>query len=351
MIPSLLIKGGAWDFFDYPVRALLFIPLIVGLRSIAHREFFGNSFFLGCSVGGISAGLFSLYAVLFRKAVQVGLPVTASIAYGQIAAILALISVAAFFRNSRFFAKLLSALGAFGALYAVNSSASSGALLGLLFGLLIFVILYAKRFLARSGLIALSLILAISVSLSAPLILSEVPRHVSDVQGFLSGASNPTNTSQGQRLTLWTIALREIGASPVLGIGPGNFDPVMKRYCLTHECNPSFASLHGVHNQLLDSALNAGFFGLAGLMTMFVYPFWFFVRKYFSLPSVSFSVFPSIAGASVVTAVLVSSFTEVLYGHNISVLTYFFTLTFLYYLASCPVYSFVDEGSSIHPVS
>lgn len=351
MIPSLLIKGGAWDFFDYPVRALLFIPLIVGLRSIAHREFFGNSFFLGCSVGGISAGLFSLYAVLFRNAVQVGLPVTASIAYGQIAAILALISVAAFFRNSRFFAKLLSALGAFGALYAVNASASSGALLGLLFGLLIFVILYAKRFLARSGLIALSLILAISVSLSAPLILSELPRHISDVHGFLSGASNPTNTPQGQRLTLWSIALREISSSPILGIGPGNFDPVIKRYCFSRDCNADFAALHGVHNQLLDSAMNAGILGLAGLMAAFVYPFFFFVRKYLSRSAESSSVFPSIAGASVVAAAFVSSFTEVLYGHNISVLTYFFTVTFLYYQASEPVFPIVEQGLAIHPVS
>ena len=351
MIPSLLIKGGAWDFFDYPVRALLFIPLIVGLRSIAHREFFGNSFFLGCSVGGISAGLFSLYAVLFRNAVQVGLPVTASIAYGQIAAILALISVAAFFRNSRFFAKLLSALGAFGALYAVNASASSGALLGLLFGLLIFVILYAKRFLARSGLIALSLILAISVSLSAPLILSELPRHISDVHGFLSGASNPTNTPQGQRLTLWSIALREISSSPILGIGPGNFDPLIKRYCSKRECNSDFASLHGVHNQFLDSTMNSGILGLFGLMAAFVYPFFFFVRKYLSCSAESSSVFPSIAGASVVAAAFVSSFTEVLYGHNISVLTYFFTVTFLYYQASEPVFPIVEQGLAIHPVS
>ena len=203
MIPSLLVKGGSWHYFDYPIRALLFIPLIVGLRSFADRKSFESSFFLGSSLGGIGAGFFSSNAVLAHQETHVGLPVTASIAYGQIAAILALISIGAFFRDSRPLVRLLSLSGAFGALYAVNASASSGALLGLLAGLLIFVILYSRSFWARSGLIALSFFLAISLSFSASLISSEVPRHVSDVQGFLSGASNPTYTSQGQRLALW----------------------------------------------------------------------------------------------------------------------------------------------------
>ena len=351
MIPSLLVKGGTWDFFDYPIRALLFIPLIVGLRSFADRKSFESSFFCGSILGGIAAGFFSLNAVLARQETHVGLPVTASIAYGQIAAILALISIVAFFRDSRPLVRLLSLSGVFGALYAVNASASSGALLGLLAGLLIFMILYARRFLARLGLIALSFVLAISLSFFVPLMLSEVPRHVSDVQGFLSGTSNPTNTSQGQRLTLWTIALREIGASPVLGIGPGNFDPVMKRYCSKRECNSDFASLHGVHNQFLDSTMNSGILGLFGLMAAFVYPFFFFVRKYLSRSAESSLVFPSIAGASVVAAAFVSSFTEVLYGHNISVLTYFLTVTFLYYLASEPVIPTVEQGLATHPVS
>jgi O-antigen ligase len=336
MIPSLIVKGGVWDFFDYPVRAFLVIPLIVGLRSFADRKSFESSFFYGSCLGGIVAGLFSLNAIFLHQETHVGLPITGSIAYGQIAAILALISLAAFFRDSRLPSRLFSSFGAIGALYAVNASASSGALLGLLAGLLIFVILYARRFLARSGLIALSFVLAISLSFSLPLIFSEVPRHVSDIQGFLSGASNPTNTSQGQRLTLWSIALREIGSSPILGIGPGNFDPVMKWYCSTRDCNPDFASLHGVHNQFLDSAMNAGLLGLVGLMAAFTYPFFFFVRTFLSGASESSFVFSSMAGASVVAAAFVSSFTQVLYGHNISVLIYFFTITFLYYQASVP---------------
>jgi O-antigen ligase len=351
MIPSLIVKGGVWDFFDYPVRAFLVIPLIVGLRSFADRKSFESSFFYGSCLGGIAAGLFSLNAIFLHQETHVGLPITGSIAYGQIAAILALISLAAFFRDSRLSSRLFSSFGAIGALYAVNASASSGALLGLLFGLVIFVFLYAKRFLARSSLISLSLILAVILSFSAPLILSEVPRHVSDIHGFLSGTSSSVNTSQGRRLTLWSIALREIGASPVLGIGPGNFDPVIKKYCLSRDCEPDFASLHGVHNQLLDSAMNAGFLGLVGLMTAFVYPFFFFVRKSLSGTSAPSLVFPSIAGASVVAAAFVSSFTQVLYGHNISVLTYFLTTTFLYYQASFLVESGIDEGLSPHPIT
>ena len=138
------------------------------------------------------------------------------------------------------------------------------------------------------------------------------------------------------------MALREIGASPVLGIGPGNFDPIMKRYCSTRDCNPRFATLHGVHNQFLDSAMNSGLLGLVGLMAAFVYPFFFFVGQILSGTSEAPFLFSSISGASVVAAAFVSSFTEVLYGHNISVLTYFFTIAFLYYQASGPVESSVE---------
>jgi O-antigen ligase len=90
--------------------------------------------------------------------------------------------------------------------------------------------------------------------------------------------------------------------------------------------------------------MNAGILGLVGLMAAFVYPASFFVKKLLSRSAESSSVFPSIAGASIVAAAFVSSLTEVLYGHNISVLTYFLTVTFLYYQASEPVIPIVERG-------
>lgn len=333
LAPSMIVMGGAWRYVDYPIRCLLFIPLVVGLRSnltFAARKTFEKALFLGVSAGGVASGLFSLKSLLLDHIDRVGLPITNPIAYGQTAAFLALISLISlvWFRQS--WQRFLAIFGFLGAVYAVYASGSAGALLGLGVGLLFEVFVLLRGRLSKLqiyGLLSLSMVSAIMV---LPLALFKLGQVLSDAQAFSAGYG--MGTSQGQRLILWGMSVREIIHSPWFGIGPGHFGAVMERYCLSHVCTEGFRGFHGVHNQYLDSFMNAGIFGLLGLAVSFLGPLALFLSR--SLLWVEGAPMPATAGVAVVLAAMTSAVTQVLYGHNISVISYFFTITFLWFMAT-----------------
>jgi len=333
LVPSLAVKGGVWHFFDYPMRCLLFIPLILGMRSYMTseaRKSFENAVFLGASSGGLAAGLFSLKGLLIDHVGRVGYPLTNPIPYGQIAAFLALISLVSLFCFGETWRRSLAAIGFLGSVYAVYASGSAGALLGLGVGLLFEVVVLLRGRFSKFqiyGLLGLCIVAAVIV---IPLASSKLGQVLSDAQAFSAG--DGMGTSQGQRLILWGMSVREIAHSPWLGIGPGHFDGVIDRFCLSHVCTEDFRGFHGVHNQYLDSFMNAGIFGLLGLTVSFLGPLVLFLGR--SLQWVEGAPMPATAGVAVVLAAMTSAVTQVLYGHNISVISYFFTIAFLWFMAT-----------------
>jgi len=333
LVPSLAVKGGMWHYFDYPMRCLLFIPLIMGLRShltAVSRKTFEKALFLGASTGGLAAGVFSLKGLFLDHVDRVGLPITNPIAYGQIAAFLALLSLGSLFCFSDTLRRSLAAIGFLGAVYAVYASGSAGALLGLGVGLLFEGVVLLRGRLSKFQIYGLLGLCILSAVIVIPLASSKLSQVLSDFHAFSAGYG--MGTSQGQRLILWGMSVREIAHSPWFGIGPGHFGPVMDRYCLSHVCTEDFRGFHGVHNQYLDSFMNAGIFGLLGLTVSFLGPLVLFLGR--SMLWVEGAPMPATAGVAVVLAAMTSAVTQVLYGHNISVISYFFTITFLWFVAT-----------------
>ena len=330
LLPSFVLRDGNFDFLDYPIRCLLVLPLLVGLRTYSDRISFEKAFFYGASTGGIAAGLFSFKGLWFDHVERVGYPLTNPIPYGQIAAILAIISFASFCRFDEKWSRILSSFGFIGAVYAVYGSGSAGALAGLSLGLVIEFMLLCRLNRSKFLIFILVVLSAMAAFIVLPLVALKLTQSLADFHAFAAGSG--MGTSQGQRLVLWGMSLREIAMSPVLGIGPGNFDAVMDRYCQLNACTAAFRGFHGVHNQYLDSFMNAGVFGFLGLLTSFVAPLVLFLRR--SLRSDERYSISASTGAAVVAAAMVSAFTQVLYGHNISVISYFFTLAFLWFLSS-----------------
>ena len=328
LLPSLVVKGGGFDFFDYPIRCLFFIPLVLGLRTFANRESFERALFLGANAGGVAAGVFSLKGLLIDHVGRVGYPITNPIPYGQIAAFLAIISFASFFLFAQRWCRYFSVIGFLGAGYAVFASGSAGALAGLGLGLIFELFVFLRSKISQplfSAAIVLCIVLFVLVF---PLAWSKTTQLLSDLHAFSEGYG--MGTSQGQRLILWGMSLQEISHSPWFGIGPGHFDAVMDHYCLSHVCTEDFRGFHGVHNQYLDSFMNGGIFGFLGLAASFLAPLVLFIRR--SCGLVAGARIPATAGAAVVLAAMASAITQVLYGHNISVISYFFTVSFLWYL-------------------
>ena len=332
MLPSALVKGANSSFFDYPFRALLFVPVVLGLRARADHLLISRGFFLGASAGGLGAACFSLFSLWLNPGVRVGAPITHPIPFAQIATLLALIAFTSIFNSSCYWQRLLSVLGFLGATFAIFTSGSFGPLLGFGFGLIVLVVFILRRRLSWLVCFAIFLILAGALSISYPLFTSKFIQILSDINAYSLGSGMAGG--QGHRLILWTISFRELANSPFFGIGPGHLKQLLSNFCAVNYCITEFASYNQVHNQYLDSALNAGLVGLSGLLITIFSPA---VLFYWRLSSSSAQVqSASVTGLAIVVAASVSMLSQCLFAHNISVISYFLTISICWSLASPP---------------
>ena len=329
MVPSLLVNGGSLDYFDYPIRALLYIPLIIGLRSYATPRIFEDFLFRGVSTGGLFAAIFSVYSRIFILAPLegVGRPITNSIAFGQIAAILALLALAGMCRNGGRLQKIYCGFGCLGAVIAVYASGSAGALLGLVFGALVQLVLLGRSSKSPVHFKIIFILFLASAAILLPLAVFKYGQITSETTAFFAGKG--MGTSQGQRLIAMQIALQSFFQHPLLGIGPGNAHQVIAAYCSANLCTDLFQEWRGMHNQYLDILLTSGLVGLAG---WFIFSIGIICLFYSRFRSGAARIISG-AGLSVVVAMMISAFPQPLYNHNISVISFFFTITFLWFLA------------------
>jgi O-antigen ligase len=329
MLPSAFAMGANYSYFDYPIRVLLFIPIVMGLRTKADPLLVSRGFFLGGSVGGLGGACFSAYSLLSHPGVRVGDPITNPIPFGQIAAALSLIAFVSIFQCTRRWEKLLSVFGFLGGIVTLYASGSSGALLGFGFGLLVVLVFVSRKRLTRAIWLGIAVLLGVAFCIVAPVLLFKFHQLGADLDAYASGAG--MGTSQGQRLILWGISLREIVHSPWFGVGPGHFRDALLRFCADANCPIGFLGFNHVHSQYFDSALNAGLIGLFGLLLSLVSPVVLFYRQ------IAFSTGPaqgaSITGLAVVVAAMVSMVSQPLYAHNISVIFYVFTISICWFLA------------------
>ena len=330
MLPSALVKGADFSFFDYPLRALLFVPVVLGLRARADHLLLSRGFFLGASAGGLGSACFSLFSLLLYPGVRVGSLITNPIPFGQIATILALVAFVSIFNSSRHWERILSVLGFLGATFAIYATGSYGPLFGFVFGFGVLLAFILSRQFSRFAYVSVFLLSVGALLICAPLLISKFFQISSDVQAYASGSGMAT--SQGQRLILWSISLHEISNSPLFGIGPGHFKAVLFDFCQVNRCLAGFSSFNQVHNQYFDSALNAGLIGLSGLLITIFSPAVLFYRR---LSSSSMQVqIASVTGLAIVVAASVSMLSQCLFAHNISVISYFLTISICWFLAS-----------------
>ena len=329
MLPSAFVMGARYSFFDYPVRALLFIPVVMGLRTSADPLLVSRGIFLGGSFGCLGGACFSAYSLLLHPGVRVGDPIINPIPFGQIAATLSLIAFVSIFHSSRRWERILSVFGFLGGLVTLCASGSSGAFLGFGLGLLVALAFLSRKLITRTAWLGLLLLLGISLCIAAPLLILKFHQLVADINAYASGAG--MGTSQGQRLILWGISIRELVQSPWFGVGPGHFKLVLNQFCSDVHCSVDFSGFNHVHSQYFDSALNAGLIGLSGLLISLVSPAVLFYRQ------IAVSAGPAqgaaIGGLAVVVAAMASMVSQPLYAHNISVIFYFLTISICWFLA------------------
>ena len=329
MLPSALVMGADYSFFDYPVRVLLFIPVVMGLRTKANPLLVSRGFFLGGSFGCLGGACFSAYSLLHHPGVRVGVPITNPIPFGQIAAILSLISFVSISYCSRRWERVLSVFGFLGGIFTLYASGSSGAFLGFGLGLLVVLVFLSRKLTTRTAWLGLVLLLVISLCIVAPFLIFRFNMLVLDINAYASGAG--MGTSLGQRLILWGISVRELAQSLWFGIGPGHFREALLRFCGDANCSVDFLGFNHVHSQYFDSALNAGLIGLSGLLISLVSPAVLFYRQITVAGGSAQGA--AIVGLAVVVAAMGSMLSQPLYAHNISVISYVLTVSICWFLA------------------
>ena len=288
--------------------------------------------FAGAATGGVLSAVFSLSSLLLHPGMRVGLPITNPIAFGQIAAILAIISMAGYLDREYLQKKFLFAAGILASVFTVLATGSGGSLLGLVVGasLQIYLCFGAKKsFKSKAG---FSLLVLLSVIILAPLCIAKYQQVAHDFSSAIAGYG--MGTSQGQRLIMWSMALEAFAQHPVFGIGPGHGHDVFVDYCLHHFCTVDFSRFHGVHNQYLDVLMNAGIIGLLGWLSFIVGISWLFASRLYFDGSNAKNAKAAATGLSVFASMTFFVITQGLYHHNIFVILFFFTITFFWFLAT-----------------
>jgi len=329
MLPSALVMGADYSFFDYPVRVLLFIPVVMGLRTKVDPLLVSRGFFLGGSFGCLGGTCFTAYVLFFHPGGRVGLPITNPIPFGQIAASLSIIAFVSIFYCSRRWERLLSVFGFLGGIFTLYASGSAGPFLGFSLGLLVVLFFLSRKLTTRTAWLGLVWLLAVSLCIMSPVLILKFNQFVADVTAYASGVG--MGTSQGQRLILWGITIRELVHSPLFGVGPGHFKLILSQFCSERYCDPGFSGFNHMHSQYFDSALNAGLIGLSGLLVSLVSPAVLFYRQI--AVTIGSAQGAAIVGLAVVVAAVGSMLSQPLYAHNISVISYMLTLSICWFLA------------------
>ena len=329
MLPSALVMGAKIGYFYPTIRAFLFIPFVMGLRATGNQLLVSRGFFLGGSAGGLAAAFFSGYSLLMHPGVRVGAPISNPIPFAQIATILALMAFVSIFNSDRYWERILSVLGFLGAVFTIYASGSYGPLLGCCSGLLVIVAFLFGRRPSRFVLLGVGILLVAFVLILMSLLAGKFHQIISDISSYAAGSG--MDTSQGNRLILWSISMGEIAHSPFYGIGPGHFGDVLEDFCAANQCSPDFRGFNHVHSQYFETALNSGLIGLLGLLVSLVSPAVLFFRRIGLSGAVSRDA--SITGLAVVVAAMTSMVSQPLYAHNISTISYFLTISVCWFLA------------------
>lgn len=103
---------------------------------------------------------------------------------------------------------------------------------------------------------------------------------VADVRGWLEGTN--VNTAPGHRLSIWSLCLKLIAASPLTGYGWQGVVAALARPEFSAAASPDivYILVHGgPHNDLLMMALSHGLFGIGAYAALLFVPAAFFWRR------------------------------------------------------------------------
>ena len=124
-------------------------------------------------------------------------------------------------------------------------------------------------------------------------------------------------SSVGQRLEMWSAAIRLFTKAPLLGVGTGAYQSEAKTMVDAGVAPPGSADYDHPHSDYFDALANRGLLGFLTLAALLGVPAWFFSRHLGSREPIR--VGAALGGLLIVTGFALCGLTETMFIHSLTI--------------------------------
>jgi O-antigen ligase len=335
VIATALSELSHWHFllgpYDGASRFLLAIPIYLMLKSCRPETFKGFQY--GVPLGAIAAALIVLPQLPLADGARANTPYMDAIRFGDLALALGILSITSVNTTDSRWITALKVAGAAAGLFASIESGSRGGWIALPLVALIWWSLRGRGTLSWGLSTALAGLLIVLAALSY-LFVGKVHDRVIDLYSDVVGLFHADlDTSLGERLQIWRVAIWLFAENPLFGIGPDEFQKVLPRIKdlgLLTSVGLQNASAE-VHSEILLHSVSLGIFGFASILSIYVVPLILFARV--ARVTSGYPRSAGVIGACLVTGFLVFGLTIEIF--NLKMIATFYSLTVAVLLAAC----------------
>jgi O-antigen ligase len=323
-----LLHGEGIKEYDLPLRFLYAVPALLLLRAYPPAPAF---YWAGLIVGGILAGCFAGWQVLFLGAERAG-GYTNQIQYGDISFIIGILCLAGFGwaaeqRKATQWIYSLVAGAVFGILGALLTG-SRGSWIGL--PVCLCVLFYCANKFSKKYLSGAICLLAVCFGIiyftPGTGFKARAEAAGKEAQEYLHEKN--AVTSIGVRMEMWRTALLVIPERPWLGWGKTGFVAHESALIKEGKVDPFMKDNNHVYNEWLDAMVKRGLPGLIALLALYFVPLAFFVR-YLRQGNAMQRPY-ALGGILLIVCYISFGFSQVFMAHNMGVMTLGFMLVILW---------------------
>lgn len=266
---------------DMPSRTLLAVPALLLMLAYPPRA---GAWWGGVAIGAIGGTLLASWQFVSLDMWRPVAGTSNAIHYGNVSMLLGLLSMCGIeWARQQRHAIAWTTLLVLGFLAGVGGSilsGSRGGWLALPICVVIFALLRAKRLGYRSAILSISLLLVLT---TGAFILPHSPvreRTETAIKEFQISNKNPriVDTSVGERLQMWSSALKLSTIQPLFGLGRTGY--LAEKVELTSEgkLTRNITDYTNAHNDYIDALVKRGIIGLLCLLALLLVPLATFAR-------------------------------------------------------------------------
>ncbi len=148
---------------------------------------------------------------------------------------------------------------------------------------------------------------------------------VNDVTAYYDGNKKIFGSSM-ERIECWQAALDIIKEHPIIGTGPGSYQPIVHKMIKQGKRHPIISRYNQPHNIFLDAMVNCGTFGLIAILSIFICPFVVLLHQ---IKTQAIKRDLGYAGIMLVVGFLHFGLTETIFARNVYISYYIIYIAFL----------------------